>query len=39
LDNYTRAANDEVAITFNTYFDIAVRHAQAFCKSLDSCNQ
>lgn len=39
LDNYTRAANDEVAITFNTYFDVAVRHAQAFCRSLDSANQ
>ena len=39
VDNYSRAANDEVAITFNTYFDIAVRHAQAFCRSLDSVNQ
>ena len=39
LDNLTRAAQDEVAVTFNTYFDIAVRHAQAFCRSLDSVNQ
>ncbi len=39
LDNYTRADRDEVAITFNTYFDIAVRHAQAFTRSLDSVNQ
>lgn len=39
LDNYTRADRDEVAITFNTYFDVAVRHAQAFCRSLDSVNQ
>ncbi len=39
LDNYTRADRDEVAITFNTYFDIAVRHAQAFTRSMDSVNQ
>jgi hypothetical protein len=39
LDNYTRADRDEVAITFNTYFDIAVRHAQAFTRSLDTVNQ
>ena len=39
LDNYTRADRDEVAITFNTYFDIAVRHAEAFTRSLDTVNQ
>lgn len=39
IDNLTRAAQDEVAITFNTYFDIAVRHAQAFTRSLDSAAQ
>lgn len=39
VDNYTRADRDEVAITFNTYFDIAVRHAQAFTRSMDSVNQ
>lgn len=39
VDNLTRADRDEVAITFNTYFDVAVRHAQAFTRSLDSAAQ
>ena len=39
VDNYTRADRDEIALTLNTYFDTAVRHAQAFTRSGDSCNQ
>ena len=39
VDNFTRADRDEIAITFNNYFDAAVRHAQAFTRSADSCNQ
>jgi len=39
VDNWTRADRDEIAITFNNYFDVAVRHAQAFTRSADSCNQ
>ncbi len=39
VDPYTRAAFDEVAITYNTYNDFAVRHAQAFCVSVDAANQ
>ncbi len=39
LDNYTRADRDEVAVTFNTYFDVALRHAQAFIRSLDAVTQ
>ena len=39
VDPYTRAANDEIVITYNTYNDFAVRHAQAFCVSADAANQ
>ena len=39
VDNYTRSDRDEVALTLNTYFDTAARHAQAFTRSADSANQ
>lgn len=39
VDNFTRADRDEIAITFNNYFDTAVRHAQAFTRSADTVNQ
>lgn len=39
VDNFTRADRDEIALTLNTYFDAAVRHAQAFTRSADSVNQ
>ena len=39
LDPYTQAKNGEVVITINTWWDLAIRHAQAFCVSADAGNQ
>lgn len=39
VDIYTKAVNAEIAITFNTWGDFAVRHPQAFEVSADAGNQ
>jgi HK97 family phage major capsid protein len=36
VDQFTKAGNAEVVLTFNTWGDFALRHPQAFCVSADS---
>ena len=36
LDTLTRADQDEYKLSINTYIDVALRHAQAICRSADS---